>query len=41
MHAPVTWTRKHINWTIKQWSNVAFTDEASFTVRPVKNRLTV
>ena len=41
MNARVTWARQHINWTITQWSNVAFTDEASFTVRPVKNRLTV
>ena len=31
--------RKHESWTQSQWSNVMFTDESSFTARPMKNYL--
>ncbi len=34
----ILWARTHEYWTLQQWSNVLFTDESSFTVRPTKNR---
>ena len=39
--ARILWARTHEEWTHTRWSNVLFTDESSFTVRPVKNRLRV
>ena len=39
--ARIKWAMMHKNWTLNQWSKVAFTDEASFTVRPMRNRLKV
>ncbi len=39
--ARILWARNHEKWTHTQWCNVMFTDESSFTVRPVKNRLRV
>ena len=41
MSARVIWRRTHKDWTLQQWSNVMFTDESCFAVRPVKNRLRV
>lgn len=39
--ARIIWARTHEHWTQKQWANVMFTDESSFTVRPKKNRMHV
>ncbi len=36
----VLWARVHKNWNLEQWSQVAFTDESSFTLCP-KNCLSV
>ncbi len=41
MNACIVWARTHGSWSMQQWANVAFTDEATFTVRSVKNRLKV
>jgi len=35
-HSRVLSARTHQGWTMEDWANVAFTDESSFTVRPVK-----
>ena len=39
--ARVKWAKDHKEWTPMQWSNVAFTDESTFTVRWTKNRARV
>ena len=39
--ARLQWARKHENWTHEQWKQVMFTDESSFTVRPMSNQLRV
>ena len=41
MASRILWARTHKDWTLSQWSNVLFTDESSFSVRPLKNRLRV
>ncbi len=35
------WTREHESWTLEKRMHVMFTDELSFTVRPMSNRLRV
>ena len=37
----IIWVRTHQHWTVQQGSNVMYTDNYSFTVRPTKNRLHV
>ena len=39
--ARIKWAKKHKKWTPMQWSTVAFTDESTFTVQPVKNHVRV
>ena len=39
--ARILWARTHDGWTLAQWTNVMFTDESSFTVRLVRNRLRI
>ena len=33
--------RLHENWTLSQWSNMLFTHQSSFSVRPMKSKLRV
>ena len=37
----LNWCPKRRNWTQEMWDKVAFTDEASFTLRPIKNYVKV
>lgn len=39
--ARIQWALNHKDWTQDQWSNVMFTDESSFCVRPNKNKVRV
>ena len=41
VNARLTWCTERYLWTMQQWDEVAFTDEASFTLRPLKNYLRV
>ena len=41
MKAQIEWARTHDSSSMQQWANVSFTDVATFTVRPIKNRLKV
>lgn len=41
MNARIILARTHEHWTQQKWSQVMFTDESSFTVRPKKNRMQV
>ncbi len=36
--ARLNWCTERERWATKQWDEVAFSDESSFTLRPVKNR---
>ena len=37
----LNWYAARMNWTQEMWDEVAFTDEASFTLQPIKNRTKV
>ena len=41
INARLNWCTERCVWSIAEWNKVAFTDEASFTLRPLKNYVRV